>query len=279
MGVAVGGRRGVSEGMFFTVSKLLWFVVNPGNLLLLGLCVGALLLWTRWRRAGKWLVCLCVVFTIAIAVIPVGQWAMETLENRFPPLTVLPDHIDGVVVLGGVINPSVSAARRQVAVGGAVERLSEMVALARRYPDAKIIFSAGSGDLFRQELKEAHYVKPWLETMGIEAERIVLEDQARNTIENAIYCYRIAKPKASEAWLLVTSAFHMPRAVGTFRRAGWSAIPYPVDFGTTGDETWSLMFNLSHGLGTANNAIHEWLGLLFYWVTDKSNSLFPAPAG
>jgi len=91
----------------------------------------------------------------------------------------------------------VSEARKSVAIRGVVERLSVIIVLSRRYPDAKIIFSAGSDDLFRHDLKEAHYVKPWLENMRVAAERIVLEDQARNTYEHAVYCYRIAKPKAS----------------------------------------------------------------------------------
>jgi len=262
--------------MFFTLSKVLWFLAIPGNVLLIGLSVGMVLLWSRWRRIGKILITFCAVAALIVAVVPIGQWAIVLLEDRFPPVTELPADVDGIVVAGGIVSPRVSVARGQVSLGSAVERLTAMADLADRYPNAKLIFSAGSGDILHPELKEANFVAPVLARMGLDTNRLVLEDQARNTFENAVNCFRLADPKPDETWLLVTSAFHMPRAVGTFRRAGWTVVPYPVDYNTTGDELL-LNFDLSRGLGHGGRALHEWLGLFFYWLTDKSDAIFPAP--
>jgi uncharacterized SAM-binding protein YcdF (DUF218 family) len=263
--------------MFFTLSKVLWFLTAPANLLLIGLAVGMALLWSPWRRAGRAVTTFCVIAAMIVAVAPIGQWGLALLENRFPPVSELPARVDGIVVAGGVVSPRLSVARGQVSIGGAVERLTAMAELADRYPNAKLIYSAGSGDILHPELKEAHFVAPVLARMGLDSGRLILEDQARNTFENAVNCFRLVEPKPDETWLLVTSAFHMPRAVGTFRQAGWSIIPYPVDYKTPGKDEFLLGFNLSTGLGYVGLALHEWLGLFFYWVTDKSDAIFPGP--
>ena len=227
---------GVSKGtMFFYASKIAWFLARPGNLLLMLLVLGTVLLWTRWRRAGRWLSAGAVTLGVVMAVLPLGHWLRVTLENRFPLVTATPVRVDGIVVLGGVVNQFITEARGQAAIGGAVERLTAFAELAARYPDAKLIFSGGSGVPFRQELKESHFVGPVFERLGLEEGRVIYEDRSRNTTENAEFSRDIARPRPEETWLLITSAFHMPRAVGCFRRVGWNVVPYPVDYTTDGD--------------------------------------------
>jgi len=106
----------------------------------------------------------------------------------------------------------------------------------------------------------------------------VFEDASRNTVENAEFSHRLAQPKSGETWLLVTSAFHMPRAVGCFRRAGWNVVAYPVDHSTAGESEPPIQFNFGSGLGGLRAAVHEYLGLFFYWIGGKTDALFPAPA-
>ena len=263
--------------MFFIVSKVAWFLVNPGNLLAIVLGLGAWLLWTRWRRAGRWLVSLAVIAALAMATLPLGARLFLPLENRFPVARDLPERIDGIIALGGVVDQFVTVARGQVALGGAVERLTEFAALARRYPDARLVFTSGSGDLVRQDVKEADVLRPFFDVLGLDADRIVFENQSRNTYENAVVTLELVKPDSGETWILVTSAFHMPRAVGCFRRAGWRVIPYPVDFNFTGDEIYEVSFDLVSGIGSFAGGLHEWLGLTFYWLTGKTDAFFPAP--
>ncbi|MBT3305333.1 MAG: YdcF family protein [Alphaproteobacteria bacterium] len=263
--------------MFFALSKIFWFLVNPGNLLLLLFCLGTGLLWTRWRQLGRWLVSAATTTGLILAIFPFGSWLFGTLEDRFPPLVELPPRVDGIVVAGGVVDPGMTADRGQISIGGAVERLFETATLANRYPQAKLVFSGGSGSLLEQDKKEAAVVAPVLRQLGIDPGRVIFESQSRNTAENATYSYRAAQPKEGETWILITSAFHMPRTVGTFRKAGWQVTPYPVDYYTRRNAATPLLFNFSLGMGSLGSAIHEYLGLLFYWTNGKTDELFPGP--
>ncbi|MEX0695830.1 MAG: YdcF family protein [Rhodospirillales bacterium] len=243
--------------------------------LLLGLTLTA----TRFRRAGRWLVGLAVMAALVVTFVPVGASMMKTLENRFPVPSSLPQNIDGIVVLGGVIDPVMSAVRKDAVINGAVERITVSAALARAHPGARIIFTGGSGSITEQGFKEADYVSSLYASLGIPQERLTLEREARNTWENAKYSAELVSPGLDETWILVTSAFHMPRAVGAFRRVGWKMIPYPVDFVTTKTISFPSPVNFAQGLGDLSNAGHEWLGLISYWLTGKNSSAFPKPHG
>ena len=192
------GSRGCRSDMFFIISKVLWFIVNPGNLLLIVLGLGVWLLWTRWRRAGRWQVSLAVLAALAMATLPLGTRLYLPLENRFPVAGDLTGRIDGIIALGGVVDQFVTMARGQVPLTGTAERLTEFAALARRYPDARLVFTGGSGDLVRQGVKEADVLRPFFDVLGVDAERIQFENQSRNTYENAVATFGLIKPKPGE---------------------------------------------------------------------------------
>lgn len=263
--------------MFFALSKYLWVFADPANLLLIGMVLGALLLMTGWRKTGRRLLVLLALFALFISTVPVAGWAQWVLENRFPSPVEMPSKVDGIIVAGGVLDPRRSRDRGQPALGGAVERLTTMVSLAHQYPQAKIIFSGGAGDPSSPELKEAHYIAPFIRDMGLNPDRVIFEDEARNTTENAQITLKLAQPKPGETWLLVTSAFHMPRAMGTFRQAGWDIQAYPVDFSTSPTFTWKFFFNFSSGLIQVSHMTHEIVGLVFYKLTGRSQAFFPKP--
>jgi len=266
--------------MFFALSKLLWIVVAPGNLFLLFLCLGGVLLWTRWRRAGQRMVIGVAVGGLAVAILPLGPWLLVPLENRFPMVKEPPKHVDGIIVLGGMVDQFVTRARGQVALGGAVERLTEFAVLSRRYPKAKLVFTGGSGSLFHQDVKEADVLRPtFRDVLGIDMGRLMLENQSRNTYENAALTYKLIRPQPGQTWILITSASHMPRAVGAFRKSGWRVVPYPVDFNFRGDERLDLSFDFASGLRGLDAGLHEWAGLIFYWLTGRTDTIFPAPRG
>jgi uncharacterized SAM-binding protein YcdF (DUF218 family) len=260
----------------FIISKLLWFIAAPGNFLLLVLVAGVLLALWSGRRRGFALIAVATLGFLVIATLPIGPWLTAPLENRFP-MSVPPARIDGIVVLGGSIDPGVSLARGQVALLSAAGRITETVALARRFPAARVLVSGGDGRINPRALSEAGATRDLLTQLGVAAERIELESVARNTYENATLSYAAARPKPGETWLLVTSAMHMPRAVGCFRRAGWTIVPYPVDYrsSTTIGTLPGLL--LADDLVLVNLAAKEWLGLIVYYWLGRTDALLPAP--
>ncbi len=269
----------MTGNMFFYISKFMWFIVAPGNLLFLALIVGVILLWTPWKRTAKYLLSFVAMISLFIAVIPLGTMAISVFEDRFSKPTLSDHEVDGIIVLGGVISPALSVSRNELSFGSATERLIAFAALAKRYPKAKLVFTGGSGDPFNPNLSEAHMIRPLLANLGMPISRIQFEGKSRNTVENAQMTYDMIQPQTKERWLLVTSAFHMPRAVGCFRRVGWNVIAYPVDYGTMGNADMpALQFNFTLGISYLNAAVHEALGLLMYFLSDKTDSLFPAPS-
>jgi uncharacterized SAM-binding protein YcdF (DUF218 family) len=152
------------------------------------------------------------------------------------------------------------------------------VALVRQYPQARIIYSGGDARLVIKGGNEAQYAADLFDSLGIPRSRIIAESKSRNTVENARLSKALAQPKPGERWLLVTSAYHMPRAIGAFRAAGFSVEAYPVDWRTRGPIDLVMpMESVTAGLRRTDTAVHEWVGLFAYWLTGRSSALFPGP--
>jgi uncharacterized SAM-binding protein YcdF (DUF218 family) len=263
--------------MFFTISKVLGFFANPSDLIVSIGFVGFILLATRWSRAGRWLIAICFVALAVLGLSPIGNTLMVLLEQRFPRWDASRGPPDGIVVLGGAISPDVSAARDEVVLNESAERLTVVAELARRYPDARILFSGGSGELIAGE-SEAPFALRLFQSFAIARDRVLLEDRARNTFENALYSKQLARPMPGERWLLVTSAYHLPRAVGVFRKVGFPVEPYPVDWRTRGSKDALRPFaSVGDGLRRVDTAMREWVGLAAYWISGRSSELFPGP--
>lgn len=264
--------------MFFYLSKILGFFSLPSNFLItLGL-LGAFLMATRFARFGKKLLVISVILITAVGLSPLGNILMLPLEQRFPPWDATHGAPDGVVVLGGSISPELSLARGEVSLNEAAERVTVVAALARRYPQARIVFSGGNGNLIIREGSEAEFALELFQSFGIDAGRITSEGRSRNTIENAVFSKRLANPKPGERWLLITSAYHMPRSIGVFRAAGFDVEAYPVDYRTRGLIDAIVPFrSVSEGFGRTDTAAREWIGLIAYWISGHSSALFPGP--
>jgi uncharacterized SAM-binding protein YcdF (DUF218 family) len=275
----VSAGRTAAPPMFFLLSKILGFFALPSNLVIVVGLVGVLLLPTRLVRAGRRMMVASLVILAVLGLSPVGNALIVPLEQRFPSWDDARGAPDGIIVLGGMITPYVSSARNEVALNESAERLTVVAELAWRYPNARIIFSGGSGALLVDEGNEAEFAARLLEAFGIARARILLEDRSRNTVENAVYSKAIAEPKAGERWLLVTSAYHMPRSVGVFRQAGFPVEAFPVDWRTRGRADVLRPFaSMGDGLRRTDTAVREWVGLAVYWLTGKSAELFPAAA-
>ncbi len=259
--------------MSFILSKILWGVAAPGSLLFL-LLAGAFI-WHRRRPIfSRGLLGLAVLALIAAATLPLSFWLATPLEQRFP-LPTLPDKVDGIIVLGGAVDLEETGNPVMPSVNEAGERLLGFLALARRYPEARLIYTGGSGSVREQERREADLVKPLFDSLGLDGPRVLYERDSRTTWENAVDSRKLANPQAGQTWLLVTSAWHMPRAVGCFRKVGWQVLPYPVDY-LGRAPTWLGMDAIKqlHAVGLAEK---EWIGLTAYWLMGRSDALFPGP--
>jgi len=261
--------------MFFLLSKILGFFALPSNVMLLMGLVGAPLLFTPRRRLGGGLVIASLLGLAVAGWSPLGNLLMAGLEDRFPPWDASRGAPDGIIVLGGAVSPDLSRLRGSVALNESAERITAIADLARRFPAARIVFSGGSGRLLGGEVAEADVVLPLFESFGIARDRVLLEGRARNTAENARFAKELVQPKPDERWLLVTSAYHMPRAWGAFHRQGFAVEAYPVDWRAGPGDLARPFTALSAGLARTDAAVHEWLGLLAYRLTGQTAKLFP----
>jgi uncharacterized SAM-binding protein YcdF (DUF218 family) len=260
--------------MLFQLSKIAGAMLAPGTLLLFITTLA--LLWHRRRpRLSRVLPGAVVLALAALTIAPGAFWLIEPLEQRFAA-TPLPERVDGIIVLGGAIEPAASSIAHQPELNGAAERVTVMVALARRYPGAKLVYSGGSGSLRNQQHREADVARSLLQSLGVDTQRVIFERDSRNTWENAIDSKKLVQPQAADTWLLVTSAWHMPRAVGRFRAAGWKVVPYPVDSMGLEARNWGD-FETGRQLYIASPAVKEWIGLASYRLLGRTDAWFPGP--
>lgn len=263
--------------MFFYVSKIVWAVVTPSTFLTL-LAVAGLAMSLRWYRPGMALAALGVGGLLVFGLGPFGRMLMVPLESRFPSYVDDGRPVDGIIVLGGSELPGISAARGQPSFLESAERILAMGELARRYPQARVIFAGGSGRLSAVPVQEAEVVRMALPQIGLPEGRVEFETASRNTAENARLAKALITPGSGENWLLVTSAFHMPRAVGCFRAVGFPVTAYPVDFRTTGNPGYFRLFDsVSEGLSFFEAALREWIGLAAYYLTGRIDTPLPGP--
>ncbi|WP_420961984.1 YdcF family protein [Brucella sp. IR073] len=265
--------------MFFAASKIFWLFVQPISLLLAGLLVSILAIALGWWRLGLAFSSITTVLLALAGFTTLGNIMLLPLEDRFTR-PALPARIDGIVVLGGYMEGEINASRGGHEVNGAADRIIETMRLARHYPEARIVVSGGEGTFFEDSVPDAISTRALFRDFSLTGDRLFFEDRSRNTYENAVYSREMVKPQPGETWLLVTSAFHMPRSVGCFRQAGFPVIAWPVDYSTRPDRHFTI--DLQNPLGNLTQvtiAMREWLGLAAYWFSGKIGEVLPAPGG
>ncbi len=260
------------DSLFFWISKLVWPLLAPGSLLLVVLTGGLLLLWignVKWARVVLTTVSLLMLF---IALFPVGEWLLYPLESKYSNRVEWPQQIDGIVVLSGAEKTKVSKSWGSAEFNGSMERDSAFIELAGQFPAAKLVFTGGTGSMIDQQTRAADIARRFFIQQGLDPRRILFERESRNTHENAIFSKKRVQPEADENWLLVTSAWHMPRAMGTFCQNRWKLIPYPVDYQTQRDNLLRIDLDFGEHLVSLGIGIKEWLGILVYSATGKMGS-------
>lgn len=250
--------------LFFYLAKILgWFAV-PLHALVAVQLVALLLLWKGWRRAGLALLAATLAVMLAVTFTPLPQLALRALEQRYP-IPQLPAKADGILLLCGGQSPRLTHAYGQPHMTGSAERMFAFTMLARRYPDARLVVSGGSGLLRGDPMSEADVVRLYLEQQGVDLGRALFETKSRNTLENAKLARQLVSPRSGETWILVTSAHHMPRAAAVFAKAGWPVLPYPTGFRAL-PEGWDSAFEAERQFQLLHLATRELLGLLAYSV-------------
>lgn len=262
--------------MFFVLSKTAAFLALPSNLVLIAGVAGLLLLLTRYRRLGRRLVAVCVVLLLLFGVTPLGILMTTSLEQRFPAYDMAGPAPDGIIVLGGGIDPDATAALGEPVIGAPFQRLITARRLAEVYPTARVVYSGGNGNLVPGAGREADVARAMLIQLGVPAERITLERESRNTAENAAFTQALIHAVPGQRWLLVTSPAHMPRAMGCFRQAGIPVVAVPAGPREPWLSRWPLR-SLGAELARLDDAAHEWLGLIAYRLTRRTGALFPGP--
>jgi uncharacterized SAM-binding protein YcdF (DUF218 family) len=263
--------------MAFFVSKYFWLLAQPINSIVFLMLAGLVLRAAGRARLGLFVLDLGMIYLLLAALVPLGQLLLIPLEGRFEKPASLPDKVDGIIVLGGAVSTDIFTARGEVALGDPAERVTAMTALARRYPEARLVYTGGSADFLRAPRgSETDVIRLFLREQGVDDTHLVLEGRSRTTWENAVYSQELVKPEPGERWLLVTSASHMPRAVGIFRKRGWPVIPYPVDYRTEGRIDFENL-TLIDRLNELDLALKEWIGLVAYYAMGRTTSLFPGP--
>lgn len=263
--------------MFFVVSKILWFLAQPVTLVFVLLVLALLLTFGRRRLLQGLCLGLAALILGLSAYTSLGYVALLPLEQRFerpaPPAAVT-----GIIVLGGGMDTEINAIRLGYELNRSGDRFVEALRLAQMYPEAKILISGGSGALFPEGDTEAAAGARFFRELGIDPARIIEEDGSRNTDENVQLTKALVQPQPGDTWLLVTSAFHMPRSVGIFRKAEFPVTPWPTDYFTSGQDSFGLRLDQpAEGISVTTRAMREWIGLIAYWASGRTTELFPAP--
>jgi uncharacterized SAM-binding protein YcdF (DUF218 family) len=265
------------DNLFFLVSKLAWGILSPINLIIGLISLATILLWFNKQRLAKLLLTFCLLINFPLLFYPVSDSLIYPLENRFQKPDIMPDHIDGIIILGGGEELKISTSWEHAEMGNGGDRYLAAAVLAHHYPNVPVVFSGGRGFLrFQGMKKEAHIAYQLLTEHGIELQRIIIESQSRNTYENFLLLKAIL-PDLDGQYLLITSAYHMSRAVGIARKHNINVIAYPVDYRSTTAINRQLDFDMFAHLEVLEPAWREWIGLVVYFITGKIDFIFPKP--
>ncbi|WP_319825140.1 YdcF family protein [Thalassovita sp.] len=255
---------------FFVMSKLVGATLKGETWIIVLLGLGMIAhRRARPRQAGL-LTGVAFALLLTLTVLPLGDMLIRPIEARYP---VAPDlrRVDGIIVLGGAEQAGNASYWGLPQVNEAAERYTEAVALALAHPGARLLLSGGSGalaDLGRTGAPQSRMAKDLVVSLGIPADRVLLEGTSRNTAENARNSLALIKPKAGEVWVLVTSAYHMPRAMRSFQAAGWTGVvAWPVDHRAF--PGFGVSWNLPRNLRLVNTAVKEIFGQLAYDLTGR----------
>ena len=256
----------------FILSKILWFIVSPLNFILILLTLSYIISFFKKTYFFKIFYYFAMILILFTCILPTGSYLNYLLEKDFHFSNYYPDSIDGILILSGATNPFLTQEHNQVVMNGSAERLTESIFLIKKYPNAKVVFSGGSGSLKYPSLSHASAAKKFFIDMNIAPEKIIYEKKSRNTYENILFSKALINPKINEKWLVVTSAFHLRRVMAISEKLEWNIIPYATDFNSSKSffQDYTFNYNFISNLSSFNHSLHEWLGLIAYYYMGRS---------
>lgn len=262
------------DTLFLILSKSVWVFLRPETQLVMIFALALVLLWFNRVRAARITLTIALGITLLIGLLPIGNLLLTPLERGYPANTSVAAPA-GIIVLGGMEEIPPPHAGYVAQVNGAGERIIETMELSLRFPEAKVLFAGGKTVLTPLQSGEFSIGPDLLRRLGLPDDRLIVEDRSRTTAENAVLSREIVPDQGTGNWLLVTSAWHMPRALGTFCAAGWrNLVPYPVDYrgGPLFDE---MVWRPARHMQGLNLAVKEWIGLLAYRMTGRTQAFMP----
>ena len=264
--------------IFFIFSKVIWAILSPSNLIVWLLLLVTLLVINNKLTAAIFILLPLTISSVVLMAYPIGDYLMRPLELRFPkPTPQALEKNDGIIVLGGGEQLKESLSWQSSELGAAADRYIAAIDVARRYPELPILFSGGSNLLqFQDQGAEGHIASHIFQMAGIDKKRVKIELYAKNTYENFVFLKHML-PNVDGRYILITSAYHMPRAVGIARQQGIDVVPYPVDFRSLKPNLRHWDFSLFEHLEVLEPAWREWLGLIVYYYSGKTSQLLPEP--
>ena len=259
--------------MFFYLSKLFWIFFNPINLLVILLLIGIFFQLIK-KKIYKKIYQINLILFFLIVFFPTGTYLLWKLENTYPKQEIANIDIDGVLILGAGIDEFMTYEYKQMILNDRIERITESAKIIKKFPNAKIIYSGGNGTFSKPKLKSDEVANIFYKQLGVNTDRIIFENKSRNTYENILFSKQIAKPQEDEKWLLVTSAFHMKRAILISKKQKWKFIPYPVDFKQSKKISLKPSIHFFSNFTSFQKAFHEWLGLFSYYLMGRTDNFF-----
>ncbi len=259
--------------MDFYISKILWILFPPLNLVVLLLLTGLLMIYFR-RRRGETVLWVGIFSFILCGVFPTGYVLQAHLEGLHRRADV-PKDIKGILLLGGSFDVGLSQARQTPTLYGSGERATEALRLLREHPRAVLLFSGGNGTLDSSLSSEADVFRRFAEGQGADMNRVYYETRSRNTYENILFSMSVAHPAPRDTWVVVTSAAHMPRAIAVMRKQGWPGVilPYPVDYQTSGTRAdFRPSADILGNFAAMHQAMREYMALFSYRIGGKIDS-------
>ncbi|CAN7529649.1 YdcF family protein [Rhizobium sp. LjRoot254] len=259
----------------FMTGKLLWIVVQPLTLALIVKVLALLMLIIGRRKLAGFLSLLAGTILFVTLFTTTGAWSLQTLEARYAR-PALPTDVSCMIVLGGGFDLEVTAGRGGMEMNQAADRYIEAARLARLYPTATILVSGGDGSFSGIYKGDAELSGTFFQSMGVDPARIIMEKTSRNTIENVTETKTLLDANKLSDCLLITSAYHMPRAKALFDAEGVTTIPWPSDYRASGKVEFGLDFTQpSLNAALTSTAMREWAALLNAYLQGKSATLIP----
>lgn len=262
--------------MFYFFSKLFWIVFQPLSVIFVALLVGAVLSATRLRRTRTLILLAGTVFAFLAVFTNLGEVLISPLEQRYERPNAIPPDVMGAIVLGGAVDARLARVYEDYELNAAGDRLLEALRLAQTDPRLRILVTGGVGELNQDGDGDGVAAQRMFKAFGVNNDRLMFETRSRTTYENGINSRALLGADAKKPWLLVTSAFHMPRSVKVFTKLGFNVIPWPVDYRAPPAPVLGVDFEKgATQISTFTLAIHEWAGLGAYWLGGKTASFWP----